>query len=73
MRDMHQQADYYSKMEKGKMDSPHEINEQIRKAFIVGIGIASVIIVAEIILKIHKFNALSRQRSYYERLDPNSI
>ena len=46
MKDMHEQAEYFRRMEKGRMKSPNDINEQIRKAFIVGIGITSVILIA---------------------------
>ena len=73
MRDMHEQAHEYGKMEKGRMSSPSDISEQIKKAFIVGVCLASVIIVAEIILNIYRFNALAKRRSYYERLDPRMI
>ena len=52
-------------MKKGRMRSPNDISERIRRAFVVTVGLVSVIMVGEAIMQIYRFNALQRRRSYY--------
>ena len=60
-------------MEQGRMKSPNDHSELIRRIMLGTFTFISVIMVAELIHKIYQFNAVVKRRTYYERLDPREL